>query len=672
MKKRVIWICGISFFLIAFIFINQFFSINFPLHGRVSVSLESGVELVLDLDILSPENKTYFFDNYHANNSYSVPLNVSSPYNIDTWWYKLIDLSNNNVVFNKVIFTPNTTIPAVRGTNKIIVSANTSGTYSNKSIIFSVSVGNTAPEIVNLSENIYVCESDFLSYYFNVTDVDEDVLVSDISPKNPFYIFPSSRRAENQTATFEIFSGVLDKNDVGGFGSSYKIYQETVSMNDEFNSTCCVDTKNINITVIEINNAPNMEDIGVKTLYTQGDNTSFYEEIDVTDVEDGNRTSGNLSFNVEFLQGDRLFNISDEGVINFTVQNDTSLGVYLVRVCVNDSGIPNPYQNISNYCGQDGNSIQSCDNFSLTVTDDNRPPTIREHYPENLTLNVSGTDSTYFNITNYDPDGTIPDSYWYVDGSLEKYDSGNSTSNFTNSFGCGVYGVHTVKVEITDGLENDSLEWTFNVDLVRCPSGGPSGGGGGGTFFGERCQEKWGCEEWSTCQSLNESLKQGILSRSDYREVKLSCEANGWDERYCGYQIRDCEDVNNCNTTWDRPPLFKSCFYFAEPSCNDGIKNCHNGSCELLADCGGPCKPCSTCSDGIQNQGEKGIDCGGPCPSCSVKEKPLTIEEKASYILDGILIIGGGIMIYFLIRSFRFRRKIKKGVPCKKKNVKKK
>ncbi len=672
MKKRAILFLVLISFLVVFLLISSFFSFNLPfLHGKVSVSLNSGVELILDINIHSPENTTYFFDDYHANNSYRLPLNVSSQYNLDTWWYRLIDLDNNVVVFNKVIFTPNTTFDAVRGSNKLIVSVNdSSGRTSNESVIFSVNVGNTAPIIVNLSDEIYVCEGDHLSYEFNVTDVDEDVLVSDISPKDPFYIYPSSKEAVNQTAIFEIFSGVLDKEDIGGVGSSYKIYQEIVSMDDQYNSTCCVDTKNINITVIEINNAPKIENIGVKTLYTVGDNSSFYKEVNVSDVEDGNRTSDNLTFSVEFLQGDRLFNISDEGVINFTVKNDTSLGVYLVRVCVNDSGILNPHQNISNYCGQDGSSIQSCDNFSLTITDDNRPPTIKEYYPENLSLNISGTDSTYFNITNYDPDGTIPDTYWYVDDSLEKYDSGNSTSNFTNSFGCGVSGVHTVKVEITDGLENDSLEWAFNVDLVRCPSR-PSGGGGG-TFFGERCQEKWGCGEWSTCQSLNESLKQGILSRSDYREVKLSCEANGWEGIYCGYQIRDCEDVNNCNTTWDRPPLFKSCFYVTEPNCHDGIKNCHNGSCELLADCGGPCRPCSTCSDGIKNQGEKGIDCGGPCPPCPAKEKPITLEEKVSYVLWIATFVVLGSLVYILIRLFKSKKEIKMHKKCKKKNAKKK
>jgi len=55
-----------------------------------------------------------------------------------------------------------------------------------------------------------------------------------------------------------------------------------------------------------------------------------------------------------------------------------------------------------------------------------------------------------------------------------------------------------------------------------------------------------------------------------------------------------------------------------KPSCFDGIKNCHDGDCEEGVDCGGPCKACPSCNDGIQNQGETGVDCGGPCPPCKI------------------------------------------------------
>ena len=37
-----------------------------------------------------------------------------------------------------------------------------------------------------------------------------------------------------------------------------------------------------------------------------------------------------------------------------------------------------------------------------------------------------------------------------------------------------------------------------------------------------------------------------------------------------------------------------------------------------------PSKPCPTCNDGVQNQGETGIDCGGPCTTCG-KESVLLL-----------------------------------------------
>ena len=72
----------------------------------------------------------------------------------------------------------------------------------------------------------------------------------------------------------------------------------------------------------------------------------------------------------------------------------------------------------------------------------------------------------------------------------------------------------------------------------------------------------------------------------------------------------------------------EACYYSENPSCNDGIKNCHDGSCELLVDCGGPCSPCPSCSDDIQNQNEEGVDCGGPCPQkCSVETPQMSLKN---------------------------------------------
>ena len=119
-----------------------------------------------------------------------------------------------------------------------------------------------------------------------------------------------------------------------------------------------------------------------------------------TDEEDGDQSSGKLGFNISFLNSDYLFNITDEGIMNFT-PNSSQIGIYNISICVNDTGINNVHENISVLCNQDGSSITTCENFSLTVTNENRAPTIIDYYPENLTFSAPGTNSLYFSITSW-------------------------------------------------------------------------------------------------------------------------------------------------------------------------------------------------------------------------------------------------------------------------------
>jgi len=249
---------------------------------------------------------------------------------------------------------------------------------------------------------------------------------------------------------------------------------------------------------------------------------------------------------------------------------------------------------------------------------------------------IAGTTALNFNITKYDPDGTIPDAYWYVDNTLVEYDAGSSVDSFTYTFGCGVSGLHNVSVRITDGLVNDSIQWNFSISEVMCAA--PSGAGGGAGAGAAGCIEKWVCEEWSTCQNTEESLKKGNLSRDDYRFIKDFCEKNKSDEFSCGFQIRNCYDLNSCHRTTNKPEQVEFCYFTEMPSCNDKIKNCHDNLCELLVDCGGPCAPCPTCSDGIKNQGEERADCGGPCPACPA-EVPLVKKPEFRYAIVLILVI---------------------------------
>jgi len=655
MRKKVVLVllCIFVIFTVLNCFMLIVFSMDKPFvtgritSGILSLFIEGGER---NIYIYNPENITY---NFNIGDNYTLDLNCSDDFDVDIWTYTLEDLRHSITPYLNIGFNPNTTFNAVRWQNKLTVSGeDSSGNSASKSVVFYVSVPNSAPNISGVDSEIYVCEGDDLSSYFNVTDVDEDDLTSDVSPKNPFYTFPVFWHADGLTFTsFEIISGTLDKSHVDGINSGWKVYEETVSVHDgEY-----ADYAYTNITVIEINNAPDVANIGVQTVQTKGDNSTFYKQVQVKDVEDGDQDSGNFGFNITILNssGDsvNLFDITQNGIMNFT-PSSSQVGVYDISVCVNDTGIDNPFDGILGNCSQDGGEISVCQDFVLTVTDENRAPTITNYYPANLSLNVSGTDVLNFNITEYDPDETFPDAYWYVDDVLKEYDSGSLVDEFSYSFGCGVSGEHVIKVDITDGLLNDSIEWGVNVGLVVCPVGvSPSGGGGG-------CSVLWSCDDWETCQSAEKSLRMGILSGEDYRIIREKCLENGLSDAECGFQIRDCFDLNSCNISWNKPVGVQSCYYIGIPSCSDGIKNCHDDACELLVDCGGPCLPCSSCSDGIQNQGEDDIDCGGPCPICV--EVPKKVLDLTKWVFVLVLMFLMIMIVIVLIKIIIARRRLKK------------
>ncbi|MBI5804084.1 hypothetical protein HY450_02475 [Candidatus Pacearchaeota archaeon] len=596
----------------------------------------------LNITILHPTNTTY---NFSIGATYAINLNVSSNYNTSNWWYTLRDERHNLVVNNSILFTPNTTIYAVRWDNRLLVYANdSSGVSDNKNVTFFINVPNSAPVLGSVDNEIYVCEGSALSYFFNATDVDEDNLTFDIIPKNPFFVntnpINQTINSQNTTAKNEIFSGVIGKNDV-------RNYSENLSVSD----SSLADSKSINITAIEINNAPGVENIGVKTIYTQGDNQTLFEEWDVSDVENGNQSSGNFTFNTTFSSGSWIFNISQSGVINFTA-NSTYVGVYDIAVCVVDLGIKNIHQNIS-VCGQSGTNRSSCDSFELTITGDNRAPTITSYSPVNLVFDASSTESLLFNVSERDPDGSTPDTYWYVDEVRKEIDSGATYDTFSYSFGCGVSGVHRIRVDTTDGSLNDSVQWNATISKVSCPvqsagAGGGGGGGGGGGASSSACGVKWACHAWQLCQNTERSFEIGVISGDHYREVSEECSLNDWDDDVCGFQIRNCVDVNECNREFNKPGEIQACYFTIAPSCFDGIENCHDGECEFLVDCGGPCLACSTCSDGVQNQGEENVDCGGPCPNRCPVEKP-----SRARLIHYLIVVTLLLVILLIVKLYR-------------------
>jgi hypothetical protein len=514
---------------------------------------------------------------------------------------------------------------------------------------------NLAPIITDLNNQIYVCEDESLSHYFNVSDNDANLDRVEISPASTFFVQLTSFPGIGESLYgARIFSAVLGKGDVGS-------YSRTVSAIDD---ESLLDSMIVDIDVIEINHPPIVDNVGVQTVYTIGEDSSFYRQVLAYDVEDGNQDGGNLVYDLEFLNSADLFSITPNGIMNFTPSVDLDLNsvvlpqTYDLRLCVLDQGIGFVHPEILNECGQDGGAIEVCQVFSITVVDDNRRPIIDSNYPIENNFSFRGTEEIYFNITDRDPDGGIPDSYWYVDGDFKEYDNSSNFDEFRHTFDCGVSGIHSVRVDSTDGLLNDSFLWNISVENVGCPSAPSGGGGGGGGGFRKpACETAWACNDWNICQDLSLSVDTGRLSIEDSEVIQENCRFDFFKDD-CGFQLRGCFDVNACNTTKEKPEDIGHCLYVENPSCKDGVKNCHSGQCEVLVDCGGSCDACPTCSDGKKNQGERGVDCEGPCPNECPRIPPILQIKAVQYSLAGSIMLVLVILIIQVIRIFIARRKI--------------
>lgn len=644
--------------LIFIIFINIYWVFFVPMPSPTGADISSvglisfAVEAEPVINITNPLNITY---NFSFGDPYILNLSVISNGGIQDWYYSLHDVRHNfwssDIAFDPVA-EPNYSFNAFRWENELFVTAYTpSGKVARANVSFFVFVNNTCPIIYNVNSSIYVCENQSLNYPFYGVDNDEELLDGIISPDYGSFMAYPLGKSSLIVSNFSLISPLILKNSSRlNLNDGFRSYTSNVSVKDKV----CADTARTNITIIEINNPPVIEDVGVKTVWTKGDDSILYEEVDVNDVE-YSLGYGSLTFNLTIWNSNgtivNLFNITrngSRGIINFTANNQTPLGVYNVSVCVTDYGIRNPYLDIAKYCGQDGKNITSCDNFSVTVTDRNRRPTITSHYPLNTSFNASGTSNLYFNVTKYDPDGTIPDSYWYADGILVEHDFGNSTDDLVYDFGCGVYGNHVVAVNVSDGLLWDYLNWSINLENDICFSGSTGGGGGGGG--GPSCFPQWGCNPWSVCQNAEASLEQGVISGIDYRAIEANCSFDKIDKSGCGFQTRFCSDFKGCNVSIGKPGLLSYCLYTVNPNCFDKMKNCHDGDCELLVDCGGPCAPCPSCSDKKQNQGEEGVDCGGPCPW---KCKPIVPLFKRKEIIYGFLILLLLLIVFIIVKLIR-------------------
>jgi len=688
MIRKKILVVSLVVFVLAFVLLNfvtiYFFNLPFsPVAITGKVGETAYVRLYIQggdkvITIYTPENTTYDNNSYTCSGlgypkcddyRYNLSLNVSADFPLevgDSWKYSLYDLKHGVYINQNTVFTPYTSVPFVRWGNLLTVFANEEdGDWVNESVVFTIDVPNSAPLIQNFSEKIFVCESETLESLdasnFNVFDIDEESFATwwtnyRISGgRNVFGLVPRPKTS-NYISPFQIISGErypLDKNDVGD-------YDVEISVID---SSGLSDTNSTNITVIEINNIPTTHSgLGLETIYMSGANSVFSYQFLVDDEEDGVSDDGNLFFN--FSGALSLVLNSSTGVASYVPVEENRNKKYLMRIYATDNALASVHENFSICSGRGyrSDNITIHDEFILSITDNNRAPSIDSYSPAVTSFNSTSTTVNSFSVTVSDADlvDLYPSINWYVDGVLMEENENIPSDDFDYTFGCGISGSHNVTIITSDGLLNDSVTWDITVTNVACPvasvDSGGGGGGGGGSTLGGICNEQWSCLEWGLCQNAERSFRAKSLSPEDFSSVKDLCAQNQYDDRFCGFQITKCFDLNMCNNTEmkiPRPSEFRVCYFTENPNCIDGITNCHDGGCELLVDCGGPCDPCPTCSDGKKNQGENGVDCGGPCPYACEAESPF---GTISFVLIGLLFLLLLLVIYSLYKIFMIVR----------------
>ena len=73
------------------------------------------------------------------------------------------------------------------------------------------------------------------------------------------------------------------------------------------------------------------------------------------------------------------------------------------------------------------------------------------------------------------------------------------------------------------------------------------------------------CDDWDVCQNVKRSFDSGILSLEDYSVARAACSQNmEEDERFCGFQITTCHDLNDCDNSKmvNAKPLERKFCYF--------------------------------------------------------------------------------------------------------------
>jgi hypothetical protein len=400
---------------------------------------------------------------------------------------------------------------------------------------------------------------------------------------------------------------------------------------DSYRKTALTGKASVGIVSFCINTPPSINLSGCDLNATQDQYFSCW--LNITDPNKSNVTfssqftSINRSFN---SMTDAVFNLSNDGHINFTPTND-DVGAYSVRFTVDD--------------GFGCSNSENSSDWSFTAINVNDPPYLiseipDQQYQSNVVLHA-------FFLDNYFGDPDLDPLHYTVGGNSKiAVTIMNSSEVVISASECDIS-----EVVLFTAIDPYNATNTSNPVVIRCitqpatPSPSESsgtGGSGGGSI--RRCMPEYECFDYHKCTVNNTKIQRCVDTKGceDEHFITVPClyeYINECNESWsCGSwgscmpnstQSRNCTDKNRCDTFELMPDVAKNCTYIG--TCDDGIQNCHDSGCE------------------------ENIDCGGPCNSCKSIQIPQPLKEAGGigiYILTGIvLLLLAAILVYHYFKK---------------------
>src|SRR3989339_541663 len=468
--------------------VPEFTSLN---NVNTSINLATTINLeVFDDDLLIPD-KNSSYGGFNETTNFRVYIfnrtNLSQTLTINNFNVNILNMpvAGTNKTTARILFTPNS---SESGNYTINITVNDSENALVYNTFNMTILNNTAPNWTGLLQTTFVSnegDSLNLNLSLNVTDLDGDVLTFSYTNDTAFPSFSLNSTTgilsftsidadvgqhivsitisdgyltSVQNFNFTIYnindnptasSFTSNKTDIGN-------YQVVMNITDLSNSST---TLNFNLTITEIQHSPTLDSLTNQTLKV---NSTLSYEINATDLEDGNESTGNLTFIIEFLGGNNFINGNQtifnttSGQLNITF-NDSQSGTYHLNVTVNDTSGRNSSQEFWIFVYGLPNVTFPLNTFNFTLQENVTSSLIfkvNHTLQDNLTCKFYLNDVLRYNTSCYGNNANFTWSF---------------TPNFTDETNNEYQNLTLVAINPTFNELNVTQNWNVNITYTNSP-----------------------------------------------------------------------------------------------------------------------------------------------------------------------------------------------------------